>query len=419
MTHSFCCLVLVAWTGGSTWAAAPPCDPQTPLKSVAPGGSVNVIGPSLTLQLIGPAVRNVQVRFLSLSQAISLALETDGHASLHIPQHEFQECITPLCAKNRRQPDPETHPQDVNQLLLNVEVAYWNLYGAYWTLVSREEGIHLAIKTLKRTRIRFEGGRAINADLAQARGQCKLFWDQRTEALDKVKEAEGQLRALVGLPQKDGDLLVPGDAPVVRDVEPDWNDALDEVLKNREEIKLAGEELKTAQEKLQAAKRLQAILDWLPGVAPIRAVVEEFLPEPEELKAQGRSWGPPDPPVKMSGPVRWATVNAARAHLAMRGVEYRIVRSLAFNYRQLYTSAENLQTQQSQREACASQLRARQREFRTGRSRLDDLLEAQRLWVDAVANEHAAIASYNNAQAGFAFARGTILQRHKAGLTGK
>src|SRR5262245_42230882 len=29
---------------------------------------------------------------------------------------------------------------NVNQMLLNVEVAYWNLYGAYWNLYSREQG---------------------------------------------------------------------------------------------------------------------------------------------------------------------------------------------------------------------------------------------------------------------------------------
>ncbi len=30
--------------------------------------------------------------------------------------------------------------RNVNQMLLNVEVAYWNLYGGYWTLYSREQG---------------------------------------------------------------------------------------------------------------------------------------------------------------------------------------------------------------------------------------------------------------------------------------
>jgi hypothetical protein len=32
----------------------------------------------------------------------------------------------------------------VNQMLLNVEVAYWNLYGSYWTLYSREQGLQFA-----------------------------------------------------------------------------------------------------------------------------------------------------------------------------------------------------------------------------------------------------------------------------------
>src|SRR4029077_5751877 len=42
---------------------------------------------------------------------------------------------------------------------------------------------------------------------------------------------------------------------------------------------------------------------------------------------------------------------------------------------------------------------------------LDFLLEAQRLWADALRAEYQAIADYNNAMARFEYAKGTIMQR--------
>ena len=39
--------------------------------------------------------------------------------------------------------------RSVNQMLLNVEVAYWNLYCAYWNLYSREQGLRFAFEAFK------------------------------------------------------------------------------------------------------------------------------------------------------------------------------------------------------------------------------------------------------------------------------
>src|SRR5262249_44182633 len=64
----------------------------------------------------------------------------------------------------------------------------------------------------------------------------------------------------------------------------------------------------------------------------------------------------------------------------------------------------------AQREAAAQQLEARFKEFLAGRGTLDILLEAQRFWADALRDEYTAISQYNNALAGFEFAKGTILQ---------
>ena len=64
----------------------------------------------------------------------------------------------------------------------------------------------------------------------------------------------------------------------------------------------------------------------------------------------------------------------------------------------------------AQREALAQQLRAREEEFRAGRRTVDILLEAQRFWSDALANEYNAVVAYNNALCAFEYVKGAITQ---------
>src|SRR5207244_6585735 len=85
--------------------------------------------------------------------------------------------------------------RNLNQMLLNVEVAYWNLYGAYWTLYSREQGLRFAYEAFRLSKAGYEAGRVKAADFHQSRGQYELFRAQRLQALDTVLEDERQLRA--------------------------------------------------------------------------------------------------------------------------------------------------------------------------------------------------------------------------------
>ena len=87
-------------------------------------------------------------------------------------------------------------------MLLNVEVAYWNLYGAYWTLYSREQGLRFAFEAFKLNKARFEAGRVAAADFDQTRGQYELFRAQRSRPSTTVLENERQLRACWACPSR-------------------------------------------------------------------------------------------------------------------------------------------------------------------------------------------------------------------------
>src|SRR5262249_50363056 len=59
----------------------------------------------------------------------------------------------------------------VHQMVVNVEVAYWNLYGSYWNLYAQEAALRQAYTAWRILRTRFEAGKANTAEVAQARGQ--------------------------------------------------------------------------------------------------------------------------------------------------------------------------------------------------------------------------------------------------------
>src|SRR5262249_32057492 len=140
--------------------------------------------------------------------------------------------------------------RELNQMLLNVEVAYWNLYGAYWTLYSREQGLRFAFTAFNLNKAKFEAGRATAADFYQSRGQYELFRAQRLQAIDTVLENERQLRSLLGIAVEDCTRLMPSDSPTLTPYKPDWCSALEESLQKRPELYMTRQEIKANQLRL-------------------------------------------------------------------------------------------------------------------------------------------------------------------------
>jgi hypothetical protein len=325
-----------------------------------------------------------RVRFVSLAEARALALEQGpvdpakkdrlSHRSVTAAD-EGMLVARGEDAWSRSRPE---YDRDVNQMLLNVETAYWNLYGSYWALYSREAGVRMAREVYDTVAERYRAGAASLADTAQARGQYDLFRAQRLQAIDTVQESESRLRALLGLAAADGTRLAPCDCPAVAEDRPDWEEALKEAYANRPEIKLARRELAAAARK---AKEHEGASD-----------------EASE-------------PAQEDPPARRARLKLAQAYLAVQDAELSAERFLHLNYRKLSLAHEQIKANRYQREAFATQMRSSCQGYLGGRTTLDVLLEAQRFWADALSQEQAAIVSFNNARCAFAFARGKI-QEH-------
>jgi hypothetical protein len=354
-----------------------------------------------------------KVRFISLAEARAIALEhgTIGQRSLlfagvrddssiTVPQGGASEIRGHVVCKPRSKNliltgvAPETEPaelkRNLNQLLLNVETAYWNLYGSYGQLHSREQGLRFARETWKVTEAQYKVGKLSQAAVAQAEGQYNLFCSQRLNALDTVLDNERQLRAMMGMKIKDGTRLVPSDAPTLVEKKPDWKEGRRATMKKRPE--------------LQMARRDVELASW--EVAMTKGLAEYF---------------------PLGDGVRQAQLQLARASLVLQDQELKAERYLGMWYRRMSSAYFQIKAAKAQREAFATQLQIRYELYRAGAIEpgsgksvaLDLLLEAQRFWAEALATEYQAIVTYNNALAGWEFAKADIMKHAHVRLAEK
>ena len=310
-------------------------------------------------------------------------------------------------------------------MLVNVEVAYWNLYGSYWSLYSREQALRQAFEAWKINRERFEAGRIPIQDVAQTRQQYELFRAQRIQALETVIDNERNLRVLVGLPVEDGTRLVPVDTPTLAPYQPDWCTSINEALALRPDLVLARHELKYRQLDLINQKDLlKPDLRFFStyDINSLGTHLDGGSTDPNNAfsnlaKDEFNDWQIGlrlDVPLGFRGAhtaVRVAELQLARSYAALKDKEVKTHQFLGQQYANVVEFYELIRAQRAQREAAAVQLGARFKEFLAGRGTLDFLLEAQRVWADALQAEFLAIYQYNSAIATFEFGKGTLLQR--------
>jgi outer membrane protein TolC len=313
--------------------------------------------------------------------------------------------------------------RNLHQLLVNVEVAYWNLYGYYGVLYASEQALRQAYEAWSINRQRFQVGRVNIQDLSQTRGQYEMFRGQRLSSLNQVLEGENQLRGLLGLPLDDGTRLVPSDAPSIAPFQPDWLTSVNESLALRPELILAREDLKFRQLDLINQKNLllpdlrftstydvNGVGSHLDGGSnDVNNAFHSLASDKFNDWSVGLTMTVPLGFRNAHSAVRTAQLKLARSYLVLKDQEYKAQRYLGQQYRLLEVNNKLIEIFRSEREAYALQLRGRFMEFLAGRGTLDFLLEAQRDWASALSAEYTAIANYNSSLSRFEFAKGTIM----------
>ncbi len=138
---------------------------------------------------------------------------------------------------------------NLQAMLLNVEIAYWNLYAAYGQLYAQEIALRKNLEIWRLTKERVEAGvkNFTPADLYESQGQYESSRSSWLAALGGVLEAERNLRGLLGMKPGDGTRLVPTDKPILAPFRPDWNTGLQEALVLKPELAIAREQIKATQ----------------------------------------------------------------------------------------------------------------------------------------------------------------------------
>lgn len=333
----------------------------------------------------------------------------------------------------------------VNQLLLNVEVAYWNLFAAYHNLNAREEGLKAAFKALEFNLPRLAQGVEEPQLKPQLEQQYWTFYAQVIEARGQVLEADRALRGLLGMRSDDGTVFAPADTPALAPpvgadlkkvtldplVRIDFRASYEEGLQNRPEVLIARHELKARQLDLRAQRyarmpdlRFFSSYD-LAGLSPRLAGGADDSVFPAQKSAfsnmvdnQSNSWQLGlrlDIPLGFrdaNAIVRQAQINLWRTWYTLADAERKVLEILTVSDRQAYQAYQTVQAQLKVLTA------AKEREDLintrivggsfTGGSAYLQLTQAQQDRANATAAVYRAVADYNAALARIEFAKGTI-----------
>jgi hypothetical protein len=155
--------------------------------------------------------------------------------------------------------------ESVQQLLFDVETAYWDLYLAYRNFDTATVARNAAMDTWRLTS-KQSGEVLIAAEEAQARSALFIAEAATETAQSNVYTTETSFRRLLGMSVNDGTVIRPVDEPVSAELVPDWFASITEALGRRVELRRQKWNIKSLELQLAAAQDLtQPRLDFVGG----------------------------------------------------------------------------------------------------------------------------------------------------------
>jgi outer membrane protein TolC len=420
---------------------------QYTLLSQPPAGAFGVINPNYTARLTfgfeQPLLRNFGGEVNQLLNRIAPITGITMPAQVSNAYNTQQSNLTAvagqpvegiLIARLRFDEQRAEFERQMHNLLLNVEVAYWNLYTAYGRLYANEEVLRLLHKLWQETKVNVELGRPPGPDvLAQIAGQYHEFRGERTDALGNVIDAERNLRGILGIPTEDGNRLVPVTPPALAEYAPNWEAALSDALVHRPELVLARENLRFHQLALTREKNtlqpdLRLVAQYQPvgfgttlngsgtfvdgaGNTQVSNAFRSLSSDHFNDYTIGLNLAIPLGFRFEHASVRSARLQLAQAYYVLKDQEDRVKRTLAQQYQSVNKWYRLIEARRAERQAYGEALKTKFSLVQLGKKSIDlDLLDVERRYALAFTKEYQAIAEYNSTLARLDFARGTIMQ---------
>ncbi len=322
----------------------------------------------------------------------------------------------------------------LTHLLLNVEVAYWKLYGAYVSLYSTEQALRMATEVWRIAKEQFPE-KIDDGDYAGTRGELQLFRGNRLQAVGAVLNAERDLRLLLGMKVEDGERLAPIDQPNVSPVKHDWHAALYDALHRRPELMLVRMDIENKRLNVIAqsnglkpdlrfaatytvvglGSRLDGNGEFVgaDGISATNNSLRSLAGTHYNDWSLGLNLNMPLGFRQEHAGMRQAKLQMAQSISTLHEQEAKAETLLARQYSRVEEAFAVIEMRRQQRVAFADQVEVRFRKFAAGKISVDFLQDAVRRWSSALSTEYEAIVEYNNALAAFEFAKGTILDYDK------
>jgi outer membrane protein TolC len=332
---------------------------------------------------------------------------------------------------------------NVQEMLFEVEQAYWNLYFSYWGLYARDTTLKQAIETYTLARKFYEAGKLRIQDFAQIEQQYFLLRTERLRALGEsggptigaagtpignvgqvgVLEAERLLRFVVGLPPEDGTRLIPTDVPTRAAVWPDWSETVNTALTNRPELIESRRALRAAELVLTRARNLKlpdlrffssydlnGIGSHLDGGDDPTNALHSLASNRFHDWTLGLRLDVPIGFRDAYAQARAAELQVQRQMTLIHDQEKQAMFAVQRSYRQLILAYQQIEMLTGRRKAAETQYQALLKEFQSGETNeVFVLLQGQRSWDESLRQERAALFDYNIALADFHRQTGTLL----------
>jgi outer membrane protein TolC len=381
--------------------------------------------PTLTFQFEQPLFQGYGVDINELRTIHPGSILTPG--VINAPQNANEGIVLTRLRYDQTRADLELNLQN---MLLNVEVAYWNLYSAYGQLYAQEIGVRKNLEIWRLTKERVEAGTKnfTPADLYDAQGKYETSRSGWLAALGAVLEAERNLRGLIGLRLEDGTRLVPSDPPTLAAFRPDWETSLQEALMLKPDLVIEREQLRASQLHLILLKN-----QLLPDVRFTSSYningLGSRLDGDNATAEQGgnalrnlasdhfNSWALG---LRANIPIGFRDANAgmrlgrlqlAQAYWSLRTGEEKSTRFLGLQYRHIFEFQEQMQRNLASAEAYNNELLVRIQRVRGGVDTPDVTLLAIQFGTQALTQYYQFLGQYNAALATFEWAKGTLLRR--------
>ncbi|MBC7361214.1 MAG: TolC family protein [Candidatus Aminicenantes bacterium] len=332
-----------------------------------------------------------------------------------------------IIANYNREISEENFQKALEDIIYNVETAYWNLVYSRENLKVRQQSLKLAQELLEKNKVEIEAGTLPPIELLTAESEVSTRQADILEAQALVKNYEDQLKVIINLAAEMENVkniqIVPTDSPSVEKREVSYEEALAVALQKRPDLKAIRLDFKNKEFNFSYAKN-QLLPDlrfqlsyWSPGISgdqllyqddnPLTGIVIGTIPGKKSdalkdaLNFRYKNWSVgltltlPLNSVITRAYYAQAKLSLEQAKLRLKNQEQQLDLEISNAVRAVETNYQRALAYRAARELAEKKLEAELEKFKVGMSTNYLVLQYQRDLANAQTMELKALIDYN------------------------